>query len=458
MKYSKIEEAIYVISNHVVENVTLYCIANEVGKKHEKGKGLWSHFYLILKRLSHNEHIKTIENIDFKEKIQNRKLELKDSVAIIKSSNLNDNYVKEELKELLKSTDVEYNVDLFIEELRDFEVEFSNMLKEEKITIKSEKELIMEDVLFETILSTKIIKNLYKNDYLHLEKYLRCYWLTYFIPGEREYEEHLLKKDTELIFIRNLELIVNISKEILQKLNSKLIDYKVLEEIENEKVSQIYLYASKIITKNFQSDEKDNFHFIKTVNEIIESELNEVLKKSEIIKHSSYWATYQSLILMIKFEEKTCKHKNIDLFNTLSSNMKIIINYFKENLELKENLNGLLDDTMFYTYHNNQAERLLNDYFDFLLNKVDFLEKKKNLKQVVEPEPITTEKVREAIKFVVNNYMASEDFYNCLLDLREKYSFYGLNITRFRLALIQISNLLELKNSKEEISKKTLRL
>ncbi|MCI8330675.1 MAG: hypothetical protein HFE04_01090 [Bacilli bacterium] len=57
-----------------------------------------------------------------------------------------------------------------------------------------------------------------------------------------------------------------------------------------------------------------------------------------------------------------------------------------------------------------------------------------------------------------NNYMASIDFYSCLLKLREEKLWYGLNISRFRLTLIEMYNLLELENIKEEDPKKTLKL
>ncbi len=54
--------------------------------------------------------------------------------------------------------------------------------------------------------------------------------------------------------------------------------------------------------------------------------------------------------------------------------------------------------------------------------------------------------------------MASTDFYSCLLELREEKLWYGLNISRFRLTLIEMYNLLELENIKEEDPKKTLKL
>lgn len=471
MKYDEIEESIQVIANYTLENYTFYNIACETGKKHENTNSPISLFSFILQRLSINENGKCCKDIYFKEKIKKRKRDIKSSLEVIKSANLNDYYIKDCLNNIIKSTGYEYDVELFINILKSIEVEFSKSLEEGRVELKTKRDLIKEDELIETIMSTQIIKNLCKNDYPHLEKILRNIWALYFIPNT-EFTEENLSRDIEIIFIRNLEFISIISKELLQKINSKESIYGVLEKTENEKVPEIYLFAIKTILKNFPYHKEDIHSYngklyryerledgskLYDENEIeITTEFHKYLMERKDQYNYDYSLTASDLKLMLAYEEKHFFLPKERLFSTLSNYMEIIIAYFKENPLIRENLNNHLHGITFDTCDFGQI-RVIDDSLDFLKKKLNSLKNKKSTKQTT-ANPVTTKEVQEAIKYVVNNYMASIDFYSCLLKLREEKLWYGLNISRFRLTLIEMYNLLELENIKEKDPKKTLKL
>lgn len=463
---SELEKIIYLIGNTLIDNITFHNFAAEEARKLEHSNGFGSAFTFILTRLAKNEreiHRKEFYRGNSQEiEMQINKADIIGSLETINKINLRERTNKEQLERLIKSVSKEYDVNLFITILETIGTKFFDILKENKIEFITKKELIEEDTLIETIKSVMIIENLYKKDFPYFEQLLKYIWSEQFPPVAEKVDYLELHRDINIVFIDGLNRVTNLCKKILKKgnISEKLIIN--LQEIENERITETYFFAFKTILKNFPSIkvyaskylDQQPYSLYLYEQELVTKRCELVANTEELHSTSGYATAINDFVRLLQCKEKLCYESNY-IINTLISKIEIINKYLDENPNLPIS-NDLLKGIMFNSYNTDTYINLASaiSSFNYILN---ILKQKKHLNTAVLQNEVTKEEVKEAIKFIVNNYMSDEIFYMKLIEFRESNYQYGLNISRFCLALMQVYKTLELDDIKEETSKKELK-
>ena len=317
-----------------------------------------------------------------------------------------------------------------------------------------------------------IVQNLYRNDYDFFKRLLKEAWWFAFLPGE---EKPNLQDDLNAVFINALNEVIKICQELLIEGNfpEKLIPN--LQEVENEKIHETYFFAFQTIVKNFRThtDNTPLIHedsIIQKIEDYIyhkhyeneaEKEFGEKRLKmlmnryyENIILSLNYSSAYDSFITFLRYKERFCE-KSDNILNALIHKVEIINNYINENPNLMI-LDDKLKGIMFAKYNSNIYKSL--ELIIYSLNSsLTRLKKAEKINTPPVQGQVTKEEVQEAIKFVINNYMADEIFYKELIELREIYYCYGFNISRFCLALSELSKAIELYDTREQTQTKRLK-
>ncbi len=473
---SELEEIIYIIGDTIQDNIIFHSFVDEEARKLEHHNGISSLFSIILTRLARQERSKHKEEFYHGlRKTKEKRIDRTDIIIAlrkIKKINLREKVNKELLEKLIKKINREYDVNQFIIILEIIENKFFDILKEGKIEFFTKKELIEEDSFIETIKSVVIVQNLYRNDYDFFKRLLKEAWWFAFLPGE---EKPNLQDDLNAVFINALNEVIKICQELLIEGNfpEKLIPN--LQEVENEKIHETYFFAFQTIVKNFRThtDNTPLIHedsIIQKIEDYIyhkhyeneaEKEFGEKRLKmlmnryyENIILSLNYSSAYDSFITFLRYKERFCE-KSDNILNALIHKVEIINNYINKNPNLMI-LDDKLKGIMFAKYNSNIYKSL--ELIIYSLNSsLTRLKKAEKINTLPVQGQVTKEEVQEAIKFVINNYMADEIFYKELIELREIYYCYGFNISRFCLALSELSKAIELYDTREQTQTKRLK-